>query len=506
MRKSMVVTIALLAAICVLPALTWIAASGPDPKADAPDPNNPRGDGQLNQSAVPFKPAIPWLIKAGAMCTEVGAPLLAAQLQQESGFNPKAVSPKGADGIAQFLPGTFGSIGKDDDGNGKASPYDVGDAIMAQGRFMCQLARQLKNIPGNPVANILAAYNAGPGAVQRYNGVPPYKETTDYIRVITSNIAKYTQIGTGGLGGCVMPANGPLGDGVGVPGPAWHWYGRHTGQDILAPYGAKIVASCAGKIIEKGSEADGNAYGNHIIIDLGTVPGLGRITMLYAHMSAFATPKVGDHVAAGQELGRVGATGNAFGPHLHLEVRKNFSPTGPFSQFLDPIKFIKDHSGPPADVGGSKTTSGSVVAAAIKAARSQLGVPYSWGGGGYTGPTRGKMQGAGTVGFDCSSLMQYAWFQATNGTVQLPRLTYDQLDAPGVKPVDYHDIQAGDLLFFRTGIEPGWGHVGMYLGNGQMIEAPHTGAQVRITDITSGYYAQVPHTARRITIKGQPKE
>jgi hypothetical protein len=98
--------------------------------------------------------------------------LLASQLRAESDFNPNSVSSSGAQGIAQFMPGTAQSIGLSD-------PFDPGQAIMAQGKLMGTLIRQFKSIP-----KALAAYNAGPGAVQRYGGVPPFAETQGYVAKI----------------------------------------------------------------------------------------------------------------------------------------------------------------------------------------------------------------------------------------------------------------------------------------------------------------------------------
>ncbi len=96
--------------------------------------------------------------------------LLAAQLYAESGFNPFANSPAGAQGIAQFMPGTARSYGL-------ADPFDADKAIDAQAHLMSDLLKQFDNKP----ALALAAYNAGPGAVLRYGGVPPFAETRGYV-------------------------------------------------------------------------------------------------------------------------------------------------------------------------------------------------------------------------------------------------------------------------------------------------------------------------------------
>lgn len=112
--------------------------------------------------------------------------------------------------------------------------------------------------------------------------------------------------------------------------------------------------------------------------------------------------------------------------------------------------------------------------AAIAAARTRLGTPYSWGGGTPSGPTRGFGRGANTVGFDCSSLVQYAWSKAG---VSLPRTTWDQIKVGrGIPANDMSQWKPGDLIF------PHAGHVQMYIGNGKVIQAPRTGGVVEISN------------------------
>ncbi|GAA4238138.1 NlpC/P60 family protein [Actinomadura meridiana] len=126
-------------------------------------------------------------------------------------------------------------------------------------------------------------------------------------------------------------------------------------------------------------------------------------------------------------------------------------------------------------------------AIAVRAALHWLGTPYSWGGGGPTGPTYGTAQGAGIKGFDCSGLTQYAWAQAG---IRIPRVAAAQYNAGTHIP--RHDLQPGDLLFFATNpADPATiHHVGIYHGHGRMIHAPHTGDVVRIALFTGNPYRE----------------
>jgi soluble lytic murein transglycosylase-like protein len=99
----------------------------------------------------------------------VSATLLAAQLYAESGFNPFARSPAGAQGIAQFMPGTAAGLGLD-------NPFDAERAIDAQAHLMRDLLRRFAAVP-----LALAAYNAGPAPVTACGCVPPFAETRAYV-------------------------------------------------------------------------------------------------------------------------------------------------------------------------------------------------------------------------------------------------------------------------------------------------------------------------------------
>ncbi|MET9823073.1 MULTISPECIES: C40 family peptidase [Streptomyces] len=122
----------------------------------------------------------------GNRCPAINPALLAAQLYQESGFNPKAQSAAAAQGIAQFIPGTWAIHGIDGDGDGDRDVWDPEDAIPSAASYDCSLASYVKDVPGDPTANMLASYNAGAYAVIKYQGVPPYKETQNYVKTITT--------------------------------------------------------------------------------------------------------------------------------------------------------------------------------------------------------------------------------------------------------------------------------------------------------------------------------
>ncbi|MCG5215475.1 C40 family peptidase [Streptosporangium sp. KLBMP 9127] len=123
-------------------------------------------------------------------------------------------------------------------------------------------------------------------------------------------------------------------------------------------------------------------------------------------------------------------------------------------------------------------------AEAVRAAFTMLGTPYSWGGGGPTGPTYGIGRGAGTKGFDCSGLAEYAWFRAGS---HIGTTTYEQWRAgPSVPRTQ---VQPGDLVFYETDpSRPGPDHVGIVASSTHMVNAPHTGAVVRLEPIQRSTY------------------
>uniref|UniRef100_A0AAU2VG34 Bifunctional lytic transglycosylase/C40 family peptidase n=1 Tax=Streptomyces sp. NBC_00003 TaxID=2903608 RepID=A0AAU2VG34_9ACTN len=124
--------------------------------------------------------------KWGALCPAINPALLAAQLYQESGWDPKVVSPADARGIAQFIPGTWETHGIDGNGDGKRDIWDPADAIPSAASYDCELAKYVKDVPGDTTDNMLAAYNAGAYRVIQASGVPNIKETQGYVKTIRS--------------------------------------------------------------------------------------------------------------------------------------------------------------------------------------------------------------------------------------------------------------------------------------------------------------------------------
>ncbi len=122
--------------------------------------------------------------KWGNLCPAIDPALLAAQLYQESGWRPDAQSSAEAQGIAQFIPGTWAAHGIDGDGDGDRDVWDPADAIPSAATYDCTLAGYVADVPGDPTSNMLAAYNAGAYAVIKYGGVPPYAETQNYVDTI----------------------------------------------------------------------------------------------------------------------------------------------------------------------------------------------------------------------------------------------------------------------------------------------------------------------------------
>lgn len=117
-------------------------------------------------------------IKDAARKYNLPAKLIESVIQAESNFRVNAVSPAGAQGLMQLMPGTAKELGVDD-------PFDVRQNIDGGSAYL----RQMLNRFGGDVKLALAAYNAGPGTVEKYNGNVPYRETQAYIERVLNGVS-----------------------------------------------------------------------------------------------------------------------------------------------------------------------------------------------------------------------------------------------------------------------------------------------------------------------------
>ena len=226
----------------------------------------------------------------------------------------------------------------------------------------------------------------------------------------------------------------------------------HNGMDIGAPEGSKVMAGLTGTVV---TSAYNDSYGNYVVIKDSK-----GYELRYAHLSSRSV-SAGSAVTKGDEIGLVGSTGNSTGSHLHIELLKN-------GERLNPIFYLETGEG--SIFGGNEYTSEAAQRLLEEAAR-YLGTPYVWGG--YS-----------PSGFDCSGFVSYC---LTNSGVR----NTGRLTAQGLydicTPVSQSDAQPGDLIFFTGTYDAGVPvtHIGIYVGNGQMI---HCGHPVQYTSINSPYW------------------
>jgi soluble lytic murein transglycosylase-like protein len=120
------------------------------------------------------------LVSQNAQSQEVDPSLIKAIIANESGFNANATSGAGAQGLMQLMPGTAAGLGVTD-------AYDPAQNVAGGAKYIKGLLQRFNG----DVRLAVAAYNAGPGAVEKYGGVPPYAETQNYVQNVLSSYAKY---------------------------------------------------------------------------------------------------------------------------------------------------------------------------------------------------------------------------------------------------------------------------------------------------------------------------
>ena len=155
------------------------ASASPTPSATLTSATTPVS-ATSTSSALPAGTPYAAEITSAATANGVDPALLAGLVKQESGFNPNAGSGAGARGLTQLMPSTAAGLGV-------SNVLDPVQSLNAGAKYLKQ---QLDTFGGD-VTKALAAYNAGPGAVQRFGGVPPYAETQNYVRIVQANAAAY---------------------------------------------------------------------------------------------------------------------------------------------------------------------------------------------------------------------------------------------------------------------------------------------------------------------------
>lgn len=312
----------------------------------------PGGVGPLNKAGVPKKYA-GLVAKAGKRCRAFPAPVIAAQIQQESGWDPHASSSAGAQGLSQFMPGTWSTWGH-------GSPSDPAAALSAQARYDCSLAKQVSGwkqsgqVHGNVTELALGAYNAGAGAVRAAGGVPQNAQTQAYV--------------------------------------------------------PKIMKSARGKFSQAGK-------------------------------SGGSSPAGGEGDAAGGGVQQASCQGGGGGGGASVPA-----------------------------VGKAKTV--------VATAQRYKGLPYVWGGGGYSGPTGG--------GFDCSGLVMASFHRAGVDLPRPARAQYQHTKSKRIKGgFQKSRYRPGDLLFYGSSASA-IHHVAIVAGGGKLLQAPEQGVPVEKKPIYKG--------------------
>ena len=271
---------------------------------------------------------------------EAGLPvaLIAAQIKAESDWNPQALSPAGAQGLAQFMPDTWAAYGIGD-------PFDPQASIAAQGRYMKELLEAVSSLATTEKERIdfaLAAYNAGPTAVRNTPGIPPIPETQEYVQRINRLAQLDYSVDCVPLGGSEI---GDLGTGEWThPMPGGILTSRfgprtcpvslslcmiypdllnHRGIDFGMGGAGIAVAPADMRITFTQREHESSlaaAYGDWI---RGVQVESPHVIFEFHHCAA-GTIAVhpGDTVAVGTPLCREGVTGNSSAPHIHFQINK----------------------------------------------------------------------------------------------------------------------------------------------------------------------------------------
>ena len=160
-------------------ALVQQAMAGNDPATATASAAAPSAPVAAAPAMVPPE-QIDKLVSANASTFNVDPNLIKAIIANESGFNANATSNVGAQGLMQLMPGTASGLGV-------SNAYDPAQNVWGGSKYIKGLLDRF----GGDMTRAVAAYNAGPGAVEKYGGVPPYAETQNYVQNVLSSYEKY---------------------------------------------------------------------------------------------------------------------------------------------------------------------------------------------------------------------------------------------------------------------------------------------------------------------------
>lgn len=291
-----------------------------------PGPGSATGSG-----AIQYDPNSPLVQEAARAANEFGLDpnIFIRQIGKESSYNTGEVSPKGARGVAQFMPGTA-----------EAAAQLLGVPVeqlwrdpILQIRGAAALMKVYLNKYGNNYAMALAAYNAGQGAVEQYGGVPPFDETRAYINAILNGAQQAPASGQQTLTrnapvpgtqyqvsfGYNLPYDQP------ITGAGGRQITHHEGIDLVRPdlpnngRGAPVTAFHNGTVLYTGSDNNGAFV---------IVRGDDGYDHVYVHFDSIGVAP-GQRVDRSTVLGTLGASGTEGFPHLHFGVRLNGQPVDP---------------------------------------------------------------------------------------------------------------------------------------------------------------------------------
>lgn len=458
------------------------------------------------------------IMKAAAQCDELSPGLMAAQVWAESNWNANATSSVGAQGIAQFMPSTWATYGKDGDGDGKADINNPKDSIMGQGNYMCHLLT--KEVPAAKAAHPKenSSYSDEKIALLMYNGgfshgiahpeycndgrpagtCSPGASAGDYADKILGAVSRFQTTATlamaGGSGTWVAPHTGAITSRYGPrAAPVAGASTFHRGVDIGAGCNEPYVSATDGVVTFAGLTSGGMGV---ITVNHG-----GGIYTQYQHSYQDGIlVKKGDRVSTGQVIGKVGSSGPSSGCHLHFETHEGV-PDGATTVFgqgdVNPEPFMAAHGAP---LENNNPTVGSTVSSIATAMTTNELKPYQW-----ALQQAGKTYVSGAAGpnsYDCSGLVGSAFLntigkkqdfwgiKAENKDRYIHFFTtysfrdnaarYGFTKLPWKNGDGEKGLQPGDVMLTDT-------HIAFYIGNGKQMHASEPSRGVLVDPLRTNW-------------------